>query len=149
MSEKVIYEIGLIKEGLPYIRRQYSETDDLQNNPVLLGGFLAAIQQFVETTFNDLPSFLQMSKYVAYFHSLEWVSRNTLLYAICHRKSEPNEVKTTLNAISTKLQEFNDLIDRNYVDTEELETLNPIFDEECEKINENASERFLEWMDFI
>jgi hypothetical protein len=144
-----IYEIGLVHNGLPIIRRQYCEQEELNSNPMLVGGFLSAIQQFSSATFEDLPTLIKMERFLTYFHVIDSPYENLFLYAISKVGIEPNKLKQSLINIKSKIRNLLPYITEENPDTEKFEWIFPIFDEECEYLNSTTPDSFVEWMENI
>jgi hypothetical protein len=144
-----IYEIGLIHNGLPIIRRQYCGPDELNSNPMLVGGFLSAIQQFSSATFEDLPRLIKMERFLTYFHIIDSPEENIFLYAISKVGVEPNKLEQTLINIKLRIRNLLRYITEENPDTEKFEWVFPIFDEECELLNKATPDSFIDWMEHI
>ncbi|MFW9856344.1 MAG: hypothetical protein ACFFFG_14925 [Candidatus Thorarchaeota archaeon] len=144
MPKLLIFESGLIRNGLPLIRRQYLESEDLKANPTLVGGFLSAIQQFTAATFKDLPTLLKMEKYMACLKRIDWPSDNVLLYAICDGKGDPKIIQNALAKITKRLVGWETALQS--IDTEDYKGLFPIFDEEFSLLNRNYADSFVDWL---
>ncbi|UCG03501.1 MAG: hypothetical protein JSW11_05800 [Candidatus Heimdallarchaeota archaeon] len=149
MSKILIYEAGLINNGLPLLRRQYFESDELKTSPILVGGFLSAIQQFTASTFKDIPTLLKMEKYMACLEKISWSTENILLYAICDGRGDPKPIQKALSNINAKLMNWKDELQRISIDMEEYEGFHPIFDEEFVQLNRDYTDRFLGWLDVV
>ncbi len=129
MVESEVFEVGLITEGIPIIRRQYFKSEDLFVNPILIGGFLSSIQSFdLYSKEEVIPQLFQVADYMVSLHRFT-CGRNKeqfLLYVICQVSTE--RIRKSLIDLATDLQTYDNILANWNIDTESLRNLNPIFD---------------------
>jgi hypothetical protein len=121
----------------------------LRTSPILVGGFLSAIQQFTASTFKDIPTLLKMEKYMACLEKIDWTTENILLYAICDGKGDPKPIQKALSNINGNLIIWKEKLQGVNINTEEFEAINPVFDEEFTRLNRDYTDRFLGWLDVV
>jgi hypothetical protein len=142
LVKRCVYEVGCIRDGLPIIRRQYLSSKELETaDPILVGGFISAIQEFTTSTFQDLPEEFRMAKYLACLYRVEGFDNSIILYAICESKTDASVIRTALKKIGTKLMTWHDKLFSSNVDIRIFEPCNCFFDNEFNKINEDAGDR--------
>lgn len=78
-----LYEVGVIKNGIPTLRIAFVKPEELEKiNPLLLSGFIQVLNDFIDTNFEDAPKRLELQKFVAHFCPIEAQNNNSLiLYA--------------------------------------------------------------------
>lgn len=130
MPQKIIFEVGLLFNGLSVIRRQFLESTDLSVSPILVGELLSVIQDFSTTTHgNIIPQVLQMEDFTTCLHkfNVNGESSSYLLYVIC-RVSTP-DIRQTLEKLAVELKMFDNVLLNWNTDSESLLNLYPLFEE--------------------
>ncbi len=130
MVESEVFEVGLLTEGIPIIRRQYFKSEDMFANPILVGELLSPIQSFdINNTEEKIPQSFQVSDYVVNLHRFACGRRKNqfLLYVICQVSTE--KIREAIIDLATDLQTFDNILLNWNIDTESLRNLNPVFDE--------------------
>ena len=129
MFTNVIFEVGLITEGFPILRKQFMNPDDLSVNYLLVGEILSSLQGLIPSDNSPIPSVLEIEQFIVLIQSFAIGSNNTrfLLYAIC-RGSTP-KLHRILSRLTRDIQSFDNILINWNVDTESLRNLYPIFEE--------------------
>jgi len=142
LSKNEVYEAGCIINGLPVIRRQYFEAKELSNaDPLIVGGFLTAIQEFTSTAFQDLPEEFKMARKRVCLYKIDGFASNLILYAIVEIKVDSKVVRKALLNIASTLMSWQDKLTASNIDISTYEKLNPVFDDEFGKIIESYREK--------
>jgi hypothetical protein len=130
MIQKVIFEVGLLFNGLSVIRRQYLESTDLSISPILVGELLSIIQDFSTSTHgNIIPQVLQMEDFTTclFKFTVDNEPKNYLLYVIC--QASTYNIRSTLEKLAKELKTYESILLNWNIDSESIENLYPIFDE--------------------
>ncbi len=130
MLESEVFEVGLITEGIPIIRRQYFKSEDLFVNPILVGGFLSSIQSFDLYSMEEaIPQSFQVADYIVRLHRFTCgrTKNKFLLYVVCQVSTE--QIRKSIIDLAEVLQTFDNILLNWNLDTESLSNLNPVFDE--------------------
>jgi hypothetical protein len=129
MVESEVFEVGLISEGIPIIRRQYFKSEDMYVNPFLVGEILSSIQSFDLHDVEEIPQLIQVADYIVNLHRFRCGRRENLflLYVICQVSTE--QIRKSLTDLAIELQTFDNILVNWYIDTEALRNLDPVFDE--------------------
>jgi len=129
MLKRTVFEIGLMYDGFSVIRRQYIESADLYQNPILVGELLSAIQAFSTASYNEIPEVFQMEGFTLCLHRFECGGEENsyLLYAIYQTSLE--YIRRVLVSLATELKTYDTILLHWNIDTESLRNLYPIFDE--------------------
>ena len=129
MVESEVFEVGLISEGIPIIRRQYLKSEDMYVNPFLVGEILSSIQSFDLHAVEEIPQLIQIEDYMVNLHRFKCGRRENLflLYVICQVSTE--QIRKSLTDLAIELQTFDNILVNWYIDTEALRNLDPVFDE--------------------
>ena len=92
----VIYELGIINNGVPLISNQYYEEYNLSVDPMLRGGFLSALNSFAEEVFSDsIESFsLKNFKIILFTHPFRESSSSRVIYYIVGDKKVNLKIAT-------------------------------------------------------
>lgn len=125
----VVYEVGLITNGLPVITQSYHET--IRGDSIVRSGFFTALQSFAEEAFADITEEFKMRKYVVYLKRTDWgkeVNTTSILYALCSKESRSGPIKQCLNSLSEKINEY-DYPVNGAIDTSIFAKLKPVIDE--------------------
>ena len=129
MVESEVFEVGLVSEGIPIIRRQYYKTEDMFANPILVGEVISSIQNIDLQSKEELPQLFQIDDYTV--NLLKFTCGQTknqfLLYVICQVSTEL--IRKSLIYLVEDLIAFDNILVNWHVDTESLRNLDPIFDE--------------------
>lgn len=59
----VILELGIIKDGVPLVSRQYYNENQIKNSAILRASFLSGLNSFVEHTFSEEIEGFQLKKF--------------------------------------------------------------------------------------
>jgi len=130
MVESEVFEVGLITEGIPIIRRQYFKSEDLSVNPILVGGFLSSIQSFdLYNKEEEIPQLIQVSDYTIKLHRFTCGQTKSkfLLYVVCQVSTE--QIQKSIIDLAEILQTHDNILLNWNLDTESLRNLNPVLDE--------------------
>ncbi|MHA1309464.1 MAG: hypothetical protein ACTSQO_00930 [Candidatus Helarchaeota archaeon] len=126
----VIYELGIINNGVPLISKQYYEEHSMPVDPILRSGFLSALNSFAAQAFSDeIESFsMKNFKIVLLTHRIdETETENIISYCIGDKKLN---LKLAKRALTKIIEEFIDKygsIDLSR-DLSEYDEFIPIFD---------------------
>lgn len=128
MSSNVILEVGMLKDGLPLVRRRY--TDELDNDACIIGGLLSALEQFTKTTFQDIPKEFHMENYTTLLHRVQFSHSEeyVLIYAITRARKEGKNIRKALESVGVKIMKWRKLILSN-IDTSAFIEVNIVFDD--------------------
>jgi len=100
-----IYELGLLCNGVPLISRQYYE--EYKVDPLLRGGFLSALNAFVEEVFSDEIETFVMKNFRIILMNRPFPTPDSstfiISYCIGSKKFSP---KTAKRALTRILEEF-------------------------------------------
>jgi hypothetical protein len=129
MSKRTVIEIGLMHDGFSVIRRQFIESADLYQKPILVGELLSAIQGFSTTSHSKIPEVFQVEEFTISLYQFECGGEeNTyLLYAIYQASTE--YIRKALVSLAIELKTYDTILLNWNIDTESLRNLFPIFDE--------------------
>jgi hypothetical protein len=129
MSNRIIYEIGLLNEGFSVVRKQNINTSDLSQNPILVGELLSVIQGYSMETSNEIPELFQIENFVICLQRFKCGGESSyyLLYAISQLRTK--YIKKMLENLARELKTYDTILLSWNTDTESLRNLNPIFDE--------------------
>lgn len=129
MSNRIIFEVGLINNGFSVIRRQNIESSDLSLNPILVGELLSVIQSYSMETSSEIPEICQIENFIVCLHRFECggESKIYLLYAI--RQPSTEYIRKVLENLARELKTYDTILLSWNTDTESLRNLHPIFDE--------------------
>lgn len=125
----VVYEVGLISNGLPIITQSYHET--IRGDSIIRSGFFSALQSFAEEAFADITEEFKMRKYVVYLKRTDWgkeVNTTSILYALCSKESRSGPIKQCLNTLAEKIMEY-EYPSAGAIDTSLYNELRPTIDE--------------------
>lgn len=84
----VIYELGLIKEGVLLVEKQYYQEYQMKVDPLLRSGFFSALNSFAEEAFSDSIESFSM--------------KNFKIALLTHPISESNPLKMTCYCIGDR-----------------------------------------------
>jgi hypothetical protein len=129
MLNKIIFEVGLVNNGLSVIRRQFIDSSDLSLTPILVGELLSVIQNFSEPHHHIIPEVVQVEEFTICLHRFLVRSDTNyfLLYVICRFITK--EIRETLRNLATELMSFDNILVHWNLDTESIRNIYPLFDE--------------------
>ncbi|MDD1777759.1 MAG: hypothetical protein LUQ65_06270 [Candidatus Helarchaeota archaeon] len=99
-------ELGIIKDGVPLVSKQYYEEHQIKNSAILRAGFLSGLNAFVEHTFSEEIEGFQMKNFKLMLTSRTIQNPNAtkiIFYCIGDKELDLNIVK---KVISKVLDEF-------------------------------------------
>lgn len=105
--DETIYEIGIIKHGLPIVKVSFEGIDELiKKDPLLISGFVQVLQDFSVETFQDVPETLQLSKFIAFFQpfSTPVTKGGLILYALISTNYDLSKIRNFFNKLIIKLE---------------------------------------------
>ncbi len=129
MVESEVFEVGLISEGIPIIRRHYFKSEDMSVNPLLVGEILSSIQSYDLHIKGEIPQLIQIEDYMVNLHRFTCgrTKNQFLLYVICQVSTE--QIRKALTDLAFDLHTFDNILVNWFIDTESLRNLDPVFDE--------------------
>jgi hypothetical protein len=99
-------ELGIIKDGVPLVSKQYYNVNKIKNSAVLRAGFLSGLNAFVEHTFSEEIEGFQMRNFTIMLLTRAIQNPNAtkiIFYCIGDKELDLNIVKKVITKV---LDEF-------------------------------------------
>lgn len=143
MSKRLVYEVGIIRGGIPIVRKQYIESSATSTDSMLIGGILDALINFVNETFRDSAEEFKMANYHVYIERVVLCKEKLLMYALCGTGKESGPVRNALAAIVERLSRdsWTDKIKFSNLNAAQYTVLYPVIDENILPLNLSYAER--------
>ena len=111
----VIFELGIVKSGVPLVSRQYYKDYNVNVDPVLRGGFLSGLNAFVQEVFSDKIDSFSMENFkiafISYFLK-HTKGESIILYCIGDKNLNLKFANKALTYVLDKfLEKYNELKD--------------------------------------
>ena len=104
-----LYEVGVIKNGIPTLRVAFLKPDELEKiNPLLFSGFIQVLNDFIDTNFEDAPKRLELHKFVAHFCPIVEEQNDTalILYAFTSTTLGRSALDSVMENIKYNIQKL-------------------------------------------
>ena len=127
----VVYEVGLISNGLPLFIRSYH--DEIQSDSLIRSGFFQALQSFAEEAFADVTEEFKMKRYVVFLKRVYWGKNTTsILYALCSKKTRATPVQQSLAKLAKIIEgtEYSEeVVDSDHYEEKFAPNIDEIFED--------------------
>ncbi len=108
VSLKGVFEVGLVKNGIPILKINFPELVEFRKiNPLLMSGFIQVLNDFIDVEFEEIPEQLQMETFNACFHPImdpRDENNSLIFYAFCLKNITYFQIRFIFDKIVKRLE---------------------------------------------